>query len=301
MSEWNRPSGAERAADGQTGSLLTERFAFPHVLILVRGGGDLASGVIYRLYRAGFPVVVTELPAPLAVRRTVAFAEAVYAGEVTVEGVIGRRVNTPAEVWAALAQGDVPVLVDPDASVRADMPFQVVVDGIMAKRNTGTRITDAALVVALGPGFTAGVDCHAVVETARGHTLGRVYWSGCTLPDTGTPGRVHGYTRERVLRAPCEGHVHPRVAIGETVTQGQLICTVEGVPVHAPLSGVLRGIIHPSVYVHAGLKIGDVDPRARREHCFSISDKSLAVGGGVLEAVLSARQVRRLIREGRPT
>ena len=271
-------------------------FTFPHVVVLVRGAGDLASGAIYRLHRGGFPVVVTELPAPLAVRRAVAFAEAVYAKEVTIEGIVGCRVETANEVPDVLARGHVPVLVDPEARIREEVRFSVVVDGIMAKRNTGTRLTDARLVVALGPGFTAGVDAHAVVETARGHTLGRVYWSGTALPDTGIPGTVKGRAKERVLRAPCDGHVQPRVHIGDTVDEGQVVCTVEGEPVRAPFAGVLRGIIHPRVPVRKGMKIGDVDPRARPEHCFTISDKSLAVGGGVLEAVMSAPQIRPLLR-----
>ncbi len=268
------------------------RFPFACIPVLVRGGGDLASGVIYRLYRAGFPVLVTEIETPLAVRRTVAYAEAVYQGEVQVEGITARHVHSVDEVQAAWDQGIVPVIVDPDARVREALPFVVVVDAIMAKKNTGTHITDAPLVVALGPGFTAGVDCHAVVETMRGHFLGRVYWSGSALPDTGTPGKVMGYDRERVLRAPRAGHVEPLVAIGDRVEEGQVVCRVDGEPVRAPFPGVLRGLVHPRVAVHPGMKIGDVDPRAKREHCFTISDKALAVGGGVLEAVLSSPAVR---------
>ncbi len=273
-------------------------FTFPRVPILVRGGGDLASGVVYRLHRAGFPVLVTEIATPLAIRRTVSFAQAVYDGQVTIEGITGQRVQTPSEIHSAWEQGNVPVLVDPEARIRATVSFVVVVDAIMAKRNTGTRINDAPLVIALGPGFTAGVDCHAVVETMRGHFLGRVYWQGSALPDTGTPGRVMGYERERVLRAPADGHVVPRLEIGDYVEEGDIICTVNGHPVRAPFSGVLRGLVHPRVPVHKGMKIGDVDPRGRREHCFTISDKSLAVGGGVLEAVLFAPQVRRRICHG---
>ena len=272
-------------------------FTFPQIPVLVRGGGDLATGVIYRLYRAGFPVAVTEVETPLAVRRTVAFAQAVYDGAITIEGITGRLITTPEAILPLWEEGIVPVLVDPQARVREHLPFIVLVDAIMAKRNTGTHITDAPLVVALGPGFTAGVDCHAVVETMRGHFLGRVYWSGSALPDTGTPGNVMGYDKERVLRAPCDGHITPLVDIGDRVEEGQVICTVEGEPVRAPFPGVLRGLVHPRVHVRAGMKIGDVDPRARPEHCFTISDKSLAVGGGVLEAVLAAPQVReRLIR-----
>lgn len=275
---------------------MEEMFTFPQVPVLVRGGGDLASGAVYRLYRAGFPVLVTEIETPLAVRRTVSFAQAVYDGHITIEGITGRLIQEPEQVYETWHRGEVPVLVDPHARVRAQIPFVVVVDAIMAKRNTGTHIDDAPLVVALGPGFTAGKDCHAVVETMRGHFLGRVYWEGSALPDTGTPGTVMGYARERVLRAPCDGHVTPLVHIGERVEEEQVVCTVNGCPVRAPFPGVLRGIVHPRVLARKGMKIGDVDPRARREHCFTISDKSLAVGGGVLEAVLTARQVRERLR-----
>lgn len=273
-------------------------WTFPQVPVLVRGGGDLASGVVYRLYRAGFPVVVTEIPTPLAIRRAVAFAQAVYDGQTTVEGITARLISSPDHVSPTWQAGDVPVLIDPDARVRDHIHFVVVVDAIMAKRNTGTRIDDAPLVIALGPGFTAGVDCHAVVETMRGHFLGRVYWHGSALPDTGTPGTVMGYARERVLRAPCDGHVSPRADIGDRVAAGQVICTVGDQPVRAPFPGVLRGLIHPRVRVHRGMKIGDVDPRAEPRHCFTISDKSLAVGGGVLEAILAAPQVRERLRGG---
>ncbi len=271
-------------------------FTFPRTPILVRGGGDLASGVVYRLYRAGFPVVVTEIATPLAVRRTVSFAQAVYDGHITVEGITGRLVRSPSDIRPAWERGEVPILIDPQACVRDHINFVVVVDAIMAKRNTGTRMDDAPLVIALGPGFIAGRDCHAVVETMRGHFLGRVYWQGTAMPDTGTPGKVMGYEQERVLRAPADGHVTPLVEIGDPVEEGQIVCTVDGHPVRAPFPGVLRGLVHPRVSVHRGMKIGDVDPRARREHCFTISDKSLAVGGGVLEAVLAAPQVRRWIR-----
>ncbi len=277
---------------------MVEIFTFPQVRILVRGGGDLASGVVYRLYRAGFPVLITEIEIPLAVRRTVSFAQAVYDGHITIEGITARLVQTPDDVSHAWNLGHVPVLVDPQAQIRDHISFAVLVDAIMAKRNTGTHMEDAPLVVALGPGFTAGVDCHAVVETMRGHFLGRVYWHGSAQPDTGTPGTVMGYARERVLRAPCDGHVSPLVKIGDRVEEGQVVCTVDGHPVRAPFPGVLRGLIHPRVQVHKGMKIGDVDPRARREHCFTISDKSLAVGAGVLEAVLTAPQIRERLRHG---
>ncbi|MDH7486248.1 MAG: selenium-dependent molybdenum cofactor biosynthesis protein YqeB [Anaerolineae bacterium] len=268
--------------------------SFRHGLVLIKGAGDLASGVAWRLHRCGFPVVMTEIAQPLAVRRGVAFAQAVYAGEMRVEGVTARRVEDIAAARAALEQGIIPVLVDPQAACRTALRPAVLVDGIMAKVNTGTSIEDAPLVIALGPGFTAGVDCHAVVETNRGHDLGRVLWSGSTTPDTGVPGEIGGQAAKRVLRAPCAGWLHPLHAIGDRLEAGEVVARVDGEEVRAPFAGVLRGLIHESVPLTPGMKIGDVDPRATPEHCFTISDKSLAIAGGVLEAILSAPQLRPL-------
>jgi xanthine dehydrogenase accessory factor len=269
---------------------------FPRVLI--KGAGDLASGVALRLHRAGFPVVMTETAQPLAVRRRVAFAQAVYDGVCQVEEVTARLCTLDA-IPAVLQEDAIPVLVDPQTHSLVQLQPFALVDAVMAKRNTGTHLAAAPLVVALGPGFTAGVDCHAVIETNRGHNLGRVLWAGGAEPDTGTPGEVPGIggRASRVLRAPQAGQVEPRVAIGDHVRGGELLAVVHGpgeaaVAVLAPFDGVLRGLIHPSVLVEAGMKIGDVDPRAAREHCFTVSDKSLAIGGGVLEAVLYAQRPR---------
>lgn len=260
---------------------------FDKYLVLIRGAGDLASGVAWRLHRCGFPVVMTELPHPLVVRRTVAFAQAIFDGRTTVQGVTARLVGDVAQARQLLAEGVIPVLVDPEAACRADLQPTVLVDGIMAKVNTGTRIDDAPLVVALGPGFEAGKDCHAVIETNRGHDLGRVIWRGPAEPDTKIPGEVGGYRAARVLRAPADGHVHAYLAIGDQAKEGQIIAEVDSMPIVAPFNGVLRGIVHPSVPVHTGMKIGDLDARARQRYCFTISEKSLAVAGGVLEAILS--------------
>jgi xanthine dehydrogenase accessory factor len=261
----------------------------PRPLILIKGAGDLASGVAFRLHRAGFPVVMTELPQPLMVRRTVSFGEAVYDGETTIEGIVGRLVPHVEAARAALAGRVIPVLVDGGARVRQELAPAVLVDGIMAKRNTGTRITDAPLVIALGPGFTASVDCHAVIETSRGHWLGRVIWQGSALPDTGIPGEISGQaTPGRVLRAPADGLLETYVAIGDAVAAGQVVATVGGVALRAGCAGVVRGLLRPGLRVTAGLKVGDVDPRGERACCFTISDKSLAVAGGVLEAVLGS-------------
>ncbi len=260
-------------------------------LVLIRGAGDLASGVAARLHRCGFPVVMTELPQPLMVRRTVCFGEAVYEGEVVVEEIVARHVPDVAAARAALADRSIPILVDSLAACRAELAPRVLVDGVMAKCNTGAARTtraDAPLVIGLGPGFTAGADCHAVIETQRGHWLGRVYWQGSALPDTGVPGEIGGATTaSRILRAPAGGLLAAHAEIGDAVALGQLVATIAGVGVRAGCAGVLRGLIRPGAHVTAGLKIGDIDPRGERDHCFTLSDKSLAVGGGVLEAILA--------------
>ncbi|RME74066.1 MAG: EF2563 family selenium-dependent molybdenum hydroxylase system protein [Chloroflexi bacterium] len=266
---------------------------FQDVLVLIKGAGDLASGVAYRLKRAGFPLIMTELPAPLMVRRAVCFGEAVYQGQTTVEGITARRVDSPEAARQLAWSTEIPVLVAPEADIAARLSPQVLVDAIMAKRNTGTSIHDAALVIALGPGFTAGVDCHAVIETNRGHFLGRVIYRGQAEPDTGKPGPVRGHVADRVLRAPAAGHVDPRARIGDPIRRGQLIAVVGGAELRAPFDGVLRGLIHPAVQVAPGEKIGDLDPRGVPEHCWTISEKSLAVGGGVLEAILAGEVVRK--------
>ncbi|HMM27014.1 MAG: selenium-dependent molybdenum cofactor biosynthesis protein YqeB [Chloroflexota bacterium] len=268
---------------------------FSDVLVVVRGGGDLATGVIYRLSKAGFPVIVTELARPLAIRRAVAVSSAVFDGAIEIEGLRVCRAAGSAEARALATEGQIPVLVDPDAESLTALRPAVIVDARMAKRNLGTRRAGAPLVIALGPGFSAGDDCHAVIETNRGHRLGRVIWHGRAEPDTGRPGAVQGKQGERVLRAPADGTVEPRAVIGDRLAAGDVVATVSGAPVLAPFGGVLRGLIHPSVFVTTGMKIGDVDPRGERAFCFEISEKALAIGGGVVEAVLSAPQTASML------
>lgn len=252
--------------------------------ILIRGGGDLASGVALRLHRAGFDVLITELPQPLAVRRAVSFAEAVYEGTWTVENVTSRLIQTPEQLAGCLACREIPVLIDPDLGLLATFSIQpsTVIDARLLKQ-TAPPLTDSSLfTIGLGPGFAAGENCHAVVETQRGHTLGRVYWSGSANPDSGQPeGDPH-----RVLRAPADGLLIGYAQIGEHCEPGQVIAEVNGEKISAPFPGVLRGLLHPGLEVKKGLKVGDLDPRDRREYCFLVSDKALAIGGGVLEAVL---------------
>ncbi|MGI9861739.1 selenium-dependent molybdenum cofactor biosynthesis protein YqeB [Moorella naiadis] len=255
-------------------------------LVVIKGAGDLASGVAHRLHRAGFPVIMTEIPRPMVIRRAVAFAEAVYSDTVTVEGVAARLVPSPAAALAAIAQGEIAVLVDPRAEVISALKPQVVVDAILAKTNLGTHIDQAPIVIALGPGFRAGRDAHAVIETKRGHYLGRVIWDGEAAANTGIPGEVMGYAAERVLRAPAEGIFKGCRAIGDVVTAGETVATISGVPMKAGISGVLRGLLHDGLKVTPGMKAGDVDPRGERDYCFTISDKARAIAGGVLEAIL---------------
>lgn len=260
-------------------------------IVLVKGAGDLASGVIHRLARAGFAVMATELPNPTVVRRTVAFAEAVSVGEMTVEGVTACRADTAVEALAILEQGRVPVLVDPDGLLLQAIAPTVLVEATVSKRNSGISLRDAPIVIALGPGYEAGADAHAVIETNRGHNLGRVYLSGCAEANTGVPGAIGGYTIERLLRAPCAGVLHGTRAIGEMVQGGETVAIVtdeQGIsmPVTTAITGILRGLVRDELPVFAGMKVGDVDPRARREHCFTISDKARAIAGGVLEAIL---------------
>lgn len=254
-------------------------------LVVIRGGGDLATGVIARLYRAGYRVLVLELAHPLVVRRRVAVATAIAEGEILIEDLIARRAETLAEALSLTHQGVIPVLISPALPFIAD-DLVALVDARMAKRNLDTHLAQAPLVIALGPGFVAGQDCHAVIETMRGHDLGRVLWRGAALPNTGTPGIVAGKGAERVLRAPVAGIVTWQVDIGVVVAEGQPLGQVAGTPLVAPFAGVVRGLIASGTTVSAGLKIGDVDARCEVAACFTISEKAFAVGGGVLEAVL---------------
>lgn len=260
--------------------------------ILIRGGGDLASGAAWRLHRAGFRVVITEIAQPLAVRRLVSFAEAVYRGEISVEGVTAVRAESAAQALDLLAAGHIPVLVDPGARCAEFLRPGVIVDGRMLKHDPGVGIPEAELVIGLGPGFTAGINCHAVIETNRGHSMGRVYWQGGAQADTGVPERVAQFQGERVVRAPCAGVLVGLAEIGDLLILGQPIAEIAGQVVPAPFGGVLRGLLHPGLIVQAGLKIADVDPRGDPAYCAHISDKSLAVGGGVLEAILSKPVLR---------
>lgn len=256
------------------------------MLILVKGAGDLATGTAVRLYRAGFQVVMTDVAQPTAVRRTVAFSQCIYDGQTTVEGITARKAENRDQVRDILAAGEIPVLVDPQASILPQLPFMAVVDAILAKKNLGTTISDAPIVLALGPGFTAGVDCHGVIETKRGHDLGRLILEGAAIPNTGVPGDVGGYTTERIIRAPADGPFEPVAQIGQQVNLGDVVAKVNGIPVTAQLTGIVRGMLPAGIPVTAGMKSGDIDPRCEVRHCFTVSDKARAIGGGVLEGLL---------------
>lgn len=257
------------------------------MLAVIRGAGDLATGIALRLRRSHIQVVMTDIERPTAIRRTVCFSEAIVHGEAVVEDVAARRAESAGQALDLLREGVVPVLADREGRCIPQLCPDAVVDAILAKRNLGTSITDAPVVVGVGPGFTAGEDCHAVVETMRGHYLGRVIYSGSAIPNTGIPGLIGGFAGERVLRAPADGIFRQLLDIGAQVKIGDIAATVDGRPMACTLDGVLRGILADGTPVHRGMKAGDIDPRCEVRHCHCASDKALAVGGGVLEAVLA--------------
>ena len=277
------------------------RIEYP--LIAVKGAGDLATGVMYRLFLAGFPVLATELPEPTVVRRTVAFAEAVLLGEMTVEGITARRATSLEDISALLANHEIPIVVDPDGTYLKRLRPTVLVEATLSKRNSGITISDAPIVIALGPGYEAGKDVHAVVETNRGHNLGRVYYQGSAESNTGVPGAIGGYTIERLLKAPAAGKLYGVHQIGDMVQAGETVAQIHteactgipcdcqhAIPVKTAIPGILRGLLRDGLSVSTGMKVGDIDPRAAPAHCFTISDKSRAIGGGVLEAILHLMQ-----------
>jgi len=260
-------------------------------LIAVKGAGDLASGVMHRLARSGFAVMATELAEPTVVRRTVSFAEAVMQESMTVEGVTARRAASLDEIGAIIARGMIPIAVDPDGTMLRALRPTVLIEATLSKQNTGVTMNDAPIVIALGPGYEAGKDVHAVIETNRGHNLGRVYLAGCAEANTGVPGAIGGYTSERLLKAPAAGICRSVRQIGDLVQAGETVAVIKtrdgnDAPVVAAIRGILRGLLRDGLHVSGGMKVGDIDPRAAREHCFTISDKSRAVAGGALEAIL---------------
>ena len=262
-------------------------------LVVVRGAGDLASGVIAKLYNSGYQVLALECEKPLSIRRKVSFSEAVYQGAVTIGGVTA-CLCTLDMVDEVLESGRVPVLVDPDCEIVKVCRPRILVDAILAKRNLGTRMDMADITIGLGPGFTAGVDVHAVVETKRGHDLGRIYYEGAAVPNTGIPGKIGGYDKERVIYAPAAGVLVSCARIGDVVLKGQEIARIGKVSVTATIDGVLRGILPDGLEIQAGWKMADIDPRVQEQkNCFTISDKARCIAGGVLEAILHLELSRR--------
>ncbi len=256
-------------------------------LIIVRGGGDIASGTIHRLVRCGYRVVVLETKQPTVIRRTVAYANAIFDGEAIIEDIKAIKVEDMSQCQEISDRGHIPVLIDPRGKYIKVLEPLAVVDAILAKKNLGTYMDMAPIVIGLGPGFEAGKDVHAVVETNRGHHLGRVIHEGSAMANTGIPGNIDGYSWERVIRAPKAGVVHTEAHIGDMVEQHQCIGYIGNTPILAPLKGVIRGLIQEGIDVTEGFKIGDIDPRGIIEHCYSISDKARAVAGGVLEAIMN--------------
>jgi xanthine dehydrogenase accessory factor len=258
-----------------------------HLVILIKGAGEMATGVAARLYRSNFgQILMLETVAPLAIRRRVSFCEAVHDRTMTVEGIEAVRVSTADDIHESWRNGRIAVRVDPTWDSLHEFRPNVVIDAILAKRNLGTSITDAPLVVGMGPGFVAGTDCHVVVETNRGHNLGRLIAQGIAEANTGVPGNIGGYTKERVLRAPADGSFIAEKQLGEAVCKGETIGRVGDATVTAEIDGILRGLIRSDFPVTRGLKIGDIDPRGHGDYCDTISDKARALGGAVLEAVL---------------
>jgi len=258
--------------------------------VLIKGAGDLASGVALTLVKAGFLVVMTEVPQPTCVRRKVSFAEAVYEGEITIEGIRGRLVGDFGEAQEIACSGEIAVLVDPDGETLRKHPPLIYIDAAMTKKNTGTSIKDAGIVIALGPGFKAGVDVHAVIETKRGRHIGQPLYQGTALPNTGIPGEIKGYTVERVLRAPTEGIFTAVMKIGDQVNQGDIVGYVDGQPVLATINGIVRGLLKSGLKVGKGAKLGDIHPEVNRDIIYAVTDRAQAVGKGVLEAISSLQQ-----------
>lgn len=262
--------------------------------VIVRGGGDLATGTIHRLCRSGYPVIILETGQPSAIRRKVSFCEAVYEGRMTVEGITCRLAKDWREAQRTVSPRSPVLLVDPLGDILREYHPDVLIDAILAKRNMGTRRDMGNLTIALGPGFTAGEDAHYVIETMRGHDLGRIISRGGAVPNTGIPGIIAGYGKERVIHAGGTGRFSPLAGIGEWVEKDRLIGKIQNnagdsktwIPVRASISGVVRGMIREGFPVTEGFKIADIDPRGDAvQYCDTISDKARCIAGSVLELV----------------
>ncbi|MCI9070086.1 selenium-dependent molybdenum cofactor biosynthesis protein YqeB [Clostridium sp.] len=256
------------------------------MIVLIKGAGDLATGIAYRLKKSGFDIVMTEIDNPTTVRRTVAFSQAIFDNEIEIEGIKGIKVNNINEIHKEIKKGNIPIIIDKEANIIKKLKPKVIVDAIIAKKNLGTSINDAPIVIGVGPGFEAKKDCHLVIETKRGHYLGKVIEEGSAIPNTGIPGNIGGYTKERIIRASSNGKIRPVVKIGDYVKKGEVIAYIDGVEVVAEIDGIVRGMLQEEIEVFKGMKSGDIDPRCEKDHCFTISDKARSIGGGVLEAIM---------------
>jgi len=256
------------------------------LVILIRGAGEIATGVAHRLGSCRFKVCMTEVSNPQAVRREVAFSEAIFDREKDVEGIMAKRVESPDHISEIWREGKIPILIDPEAKVKNFLKPDVLIDATLAKKNLGTKITDSPLVIGLGPGFHAGKDVHLVIETNRGHNLGRIISNGQAEPNTGIPGSIAGYTEERVIRASRAGNLKVFKKIGDGVQANEKVGMVGNVEVRSRIAGVIRGLLRDGTEVWNGMKLGDVDPRGNKAHCYTISDKARTISGGVLQAIL---------------
>ncbi|WP_026478932.1 selenium-dependent molybdenum cofactor biosynthesis protein YqeB [Alkaliphilus transvaalensis] len=255
-------------------------------LVIIKGAGDIASAVAHKLVRCGFKVIMTEIEKPTCLRRTVSFANCIYEGTWEVEGIRAKKVKDSVEIEKVLAQGDIAVVVDDKCSIKNAVKPITIIDAVLAKTNTGTQMGDAPLVIGLGPGFTAGEDVDLVVETNRGHNLGKVILVGKAEANTGIPGNIGGFSKERVLRASCHGRIYHIKRLGDLVMMGETVATINHIPVKTSISGVIRGLIYNGLEVQEGAKIGDVDPRGNRDWVYTISDKGRCIAGGVLEGIM---------------
>lgn len=258
-----------------------------NLVVIIKGGGEMASGIAHRLSKCHFKVCITEMPHPTAVRREVSFSEAIYEGEKTVEGLTAKLVKTCKDITKVWDNGMLPIISDPETKIKEFLKPDVLVDAILAKRNLGTKITDAPLVIGIGPGFCAGRDVHLVMETNRGHNLGKVISEGEAEKNTGVPGKIGGFSAKRVLRATKDGRLSTLKGIGDNVDAGDIIAFVDDSPIKAEIKGVIRGLLRNGTRVYKGMKTGDIDPRGIKEYCYTISDKARAIGGAVLEGILS--------------
>ncbi|WP_242620487.1 selenium-dependent molybdenum cofactor biosynthesis protein YqeB [Senegalia massiliensis] len=256
------------------------------MLVIIRGAGDIATGIGHRLYMSGFDVIFLEKENPSMVRRKVSFSEAVYEDEITIENLTGKLSDSKYKSLNLIKKGIVPVMIDPYGKYIEEFKPKIIVDGILAKKNIGTYKDMAEIVIGVGPGFSAGEDVHTVVETKRGHMLGRVIYKGIPEPNTGIPGNIEGFTEERVLRAKSYGNIKVLKDIGTLVEKGDIVATIGECQIETKISGVIRGMIRDKYYVYKGMKIGDVDPRGEAKYSYQISDKARSVAGGVLEAIM---------------